>query len=105
MFTGSIGPAMALVASTTPRERIPLSMGILQTAFFIGSTIGPLLGGLVADSWGLKGTFLVSGAMLSTGGVIAMLFVREEFHRPSKSVSIFQRQAYTNLLRLLTSES
>ena len=103
LFTGSIGPAMALVASTTPRERIPLSMGILQTAFFIGSTIGPLLGGLVADSWGLKGTFLVSGAMLSTGGVIAMLFVREEFHRPSKSVSIFQRQAYTNLLRLLTS--
>ena len=103
LLTGSIGPAMALAASTTPRERIPLSMGILQTAFFIGSTIGPLLGGLVADSWGLKGTFLVSGAMLSVGGVIAMLFVREEFHRPSESVSVFQRQAYTNLLRLLTS--
>ena len=103
LLTGSIGPAMALVASTTPRERIPLSMGILQTAFFVGSTIGPLLGGLVADSWGLKGTFLVSGAMLSVGGVIALLFVQEEFHRPSESVSVFQRQAYTNLLRLLTS--
>ena len=103
LFTGSIGPAMALVAATTPRERIPLSMGILHTAFFIGGTIGPLLGGLVADSWGLKGTFLVSGAMLSVGGVIALLFAREEFHRSSRSISVFQRQAYTNLLGLLTS--
>ncbi|MCZ6615659.1 MAG: MFS transporter [Chloroflexi bacterium] len=103
LTTGSMGPAMALIASTTPRERIPFAIGILQTSFFAGNTIGPFLGGLVADSWGLKGTFLVTGAMLSVGGVIALLFVREEFHRPSQSVSIFQRRAYANLLRLLTS--
>ncbi len=103
LSTGSMGPAMALLASTTPRERIPFAIGILQTSFFAGNTIGPLLGGLVADSWGLKGTFLATGTMLGVGGVIALLLVREEFHRPSQSVSIFQRRAYANLLRILTS--
>jgi DHA1 family multidrug resistance protein-like MFS transporter len=101
--TGSMGPSMALLASTTPRERIPFAIGILQTSFFVGNTIGPFLGGLVADSWGLKGTFLATGTMLGVGGVIALLLAREEFHRPSQSVSIFQRRAYANLLRLLTS--
>ena len=103
LTSGAFGPSMALVASTTPRERLPFSLGILQTAFFVGNTLGPLIGGLIADAWGLKGTFLVSGGVLTGAGLILQLFAREDFQRPSQSVSIFQRRAYAGLLRLLTS--
>ena len=103
LTSGSMGPSMALLASTTPRERLPFSLGILQTAFFVGNTVGPLIGGLVADAWGLQGTFLVSGAILTAAGLILLLFAREDFQRPPQSVSVFQRQAYADLLRLLTS--
>ena len=103
LTSGAMGPSMALVASTTPRERLSFSLGILQTAFFVGNTVGPLIGGLVADAWGLQGTFLVSGAILTAAALILLLFAREDFQRSPQSVSIFQRQAYADLLRLLTS--
>ncbi len=103
LTSGVLGPSMALVASTTPRERIPFSLGVLQSAFFVGNTIGPLLGGLVADAWRLKGAFLVTAAIQVVAGLIVQLFAREDFHRSPESLSIFQREAYSNMLRTLTS--
>ncbi len=57
-FLYAIRPVLqAWLIETTPRNMGGTSIGVLFGAQAIGSSIGPLLGGLVADSFGLTATF------------------------------------------------
>ncbi len=79
LFAGSMSAASALVASTTPREKIPYAMGILMVASFSGNAFGPLIGGLMADALGYQAVFYVVGAVYLVGGLGVLFFVRENF--------------------------
>jgi len=83
MFTGTIAAATALVAGIVPRERLASSMGLLQTSVYVGISAGPVLGGLIAQAVGIRGTFFVAGAMLAIAGVFVWQFVHEHFSPPS----------------------
>jgi MFS family permease len=57
-FLYAIRPVLqAWLLETTPRNMGGTSIGVLFGAQAVGSSIGPLLGGLVADSFGLSATF------------------------------------------------
>ena len=57
-FLYAIRPVLqAWLIETTPRNMGGTSIGVLFGAQALGSSIGPLLGGLVADSFGLTATF------------------------------------------------
>ena len=79
-LTGTVTAATALVATNTPRERAGYALGLLQMAIYVGSSVGPLLGGLVADTLGYRASFWVTGALLLLAGMGVLFFVREEFH-------------------------
>jgi DHA1 family multidrug resistance protein-like MFS transporter len=81
-LTGTVTAATTLVASTAPRERAGYAMGLLQTAVWSGASVGPLLGGIVADTWGYRATFWVTGSLLLVGGITVWLLVTEEFTPP-----------------------
>ena len=83
MFTGTIAAATALVAGIVPRDRLAWSIGLLQTSVYVGISAGPVLGGLVAQAVGIRGTFFVAGAMLAIAGVFVWQFVHEHFTPPS----------------------
>src|SRR6266699_1489940 len=83
MFTGTIAAATALVAGIVPRDRLAWSMGLLQTSVYVGISAGPVLGGLVAQAVGIRGTFFAAGAMLAIAGVFVWQFVHEHFSPPS----------------------
>ena len=83
VFTGTIAASTALVASIVPRERIAYSMGLLQTSVYVGISAGPVLGGVVAQVVGIRGSFFVAGAMLAIAGVFTWLFVHEHFPPPT----------------------
>jgi DHA1 family multidrug resistance protein-like MFS transporter len=83
MFTGTIAASTALVASIVPRERLAGSMGILQTSVYVGISAGPVLGGVLAQVVGIRGTFFVAGAMLLIAGLLVWQFVHEHFAPPS----------------------
>ncbi len=80
--TGTVAAATTLIATVVPKERMGYAMGMMQMAVFSGSSIGPFIGGILADIIGFRPTFLVSGGMLFLGGVIVLLFVTENFQRP-----------------------
>jgi MFS family permease len=61
----------AWLLEATPRNMAGSSIGVLFGAQAVGAAIGPLLGGLVADRWGLLATFYFLAATI----VIANLFV------------------------------
>jgi MFS transporter, DHA1 family, multidrug resistance protein len=99
LFTGTIAAAAALVASLTPKDKVPLSMGILMGAVFGGQTLGPLLGGFLADQLGFTKTFIVTSCLLLMGGIIILFFIRENFQRPIEG----QRTSIKGLLRFASS--
>jgi DHA1 family multidrug resistance protein-like MFS transporter len=84
MLTGTVSAATTLVASSTPRERSGYALGLLQMAVWTGASVGPLLGGVVADTWGYRAAFWVTGVLLFVAGLTVWRFVEEDFQPPSR---------------------
>lgn len=84
-MTGTVAAATALIAVSMPRDRLGYGLGMVQTAVFSGSALGPLFGGVIADFVGYRNTFLISGLMAFAAGLITMIFVQEKFVRPEKN--------------------
>lgn len=82
MLTGTVPAATTLVASSTPRERSGYALGLLQMAVWTGASVGPMLGGLVADAWGYRAAFWVTGSLLFLAGLTVWRFVEEDFVPP-----------------------
>lgn len=78
-LTGTVTAATALVATTTPKERLGFGLGLIQTAVFSGSALGPLFGGILADQLGYRPTFGIASAMMLSAGLVSLFFVRENF--------------------------
>ena len=84
LFAGFSTSAIALVASQVPERRIGYALGWLSTGQMVGSLIGPVLGGIMADLTGsYRAPFFWTSA--ATFGTLAMVifFVHEEFKPPS----------------------
>ncbi len=80
ILSGTVAATTTLVASQVPKERSGVALGSLQTALFLGVSLGPLLGGLVGDTFGYRPSFWVTGLLLALSGVLVMVFVYEDFH-------------------------
>ncbi len=84
LFTGTVPATMALVAATAPKERSGMAMGSLQTAIYLGVSLGPFFGGLSGDALGYRPSFWVTGALLFISGILVLFLVHEEFQPASR---------------------
>ena len=75
--TGTVVASITLVAAGTPSHQRPFALGALQMGIYLGASFGPTLGGFVADVWGYRGSFLITGTLLAIGGVLVATMVRE----------------------------
>ena len=91
-LTGTVAAATIMVASIAPPEEVGYGLGFLQMSIFLGSSLGPLAGGLVAQVFGLRATFFSTAALLLTAAVVVGLFARDNFLAPE------QRKAITESL-------
>ena len=82
--SGTVAAATTLVASSTPRDQSGYALGLLQTAVWTGASVGPLMGGVVADTWGYRAAFWVTGSLLFVAGLIVWRFVKEDFRPPDR---------------------
>jgi len=83
-FAGTMGAAAALVASSTPRERLGYALGTLQTGQFMANMLGPVLGGLVAANLGIRESFIFCAALYLIAALLVYLFVREGSLAPAE---------------------
>lgn len=81
--TGTIAAANALVATFTPRHRLGFALGLMQVALFVGTTVGPLIGGVIADTLGFRASFNASGALLVLAAILVVGTVQENFTPPA----------------------
>jgi MFS family permease len=62
-FVGGFGAlAMALASAAAPRERVGQAIAAIQTAQLLSGVGGPFIGGLVADTIGLRPSFFLAAA-------------------------------------------
>ena len=76
VFTGFIGMSQAFISTQTPKEIAGKVMGTLQTGGITGSLMGPLLGGILADTFGFADTFKWTSITIFLSAILVM-FARE----------------------------
>jgi DHA1 family multidrug resistance protein-like MFS transporter len=85
VFTGTVTAYLTLVVSKTPKERIGLAIGLMNSAVFCGNSVSPLLGGIFADLFGYRASFFVAAGLLFASFLTSLVFVRERFKSESKA--------------------
>jgi DHA1 family multidrug resistance protein-like MFS transporter len=76
-LTGTPAAASALLATGTPRERLGYALGLLQTSVLVGSSVGPMFGGYIADALGYRAAFYVAAVVVFAATLLVLLAVRE----------------------------
>ncbi len=87
IVTGIFSAITALIAAQAPRERTGYALGILQMGLWGGISLGPLLGGVIADAISFQAAFMVTALLLLIAGLLAWWGVEEEFEPLPRSVS------------------
>jgi len=83
IFTGFIPMSQAFISTQTPKSMAGRVLGTLQTGNITGSLMGPLFGGMLADSVGFASTFqLASFAILIS---VVLVFATKEFKLETKA--------------------
>ncbi|MBP1966920.1 MFS transporter [Paenibacillus aceris] len=80
------GPAaIALTATNTPKERSGYALGILHSGAVAGTICGPLLGGLMADHFGLREVFFYTGISIFVAALVVIFGVKETFEKKERT--------------------
>ncbi len=83
-ITGYSTACTTLIATQTDKVHAGYALGTLSTANIAGSLIGPTIGGFVAEHFGLRNSFFITGALLMIAFITTVLFVNESFIREHK---------------------
>jgi len=109
LLGGFTNVAVALVTQLAPKEKVPSIIGTLQSWMILSTALGPLFGGILATSIGVRNTFLVTGIM-NFGSLLSILLlykdqdasITPELIAPDKSASGFwKRPQYFTALMIL----
>ncbi|MCC6716823.1 MAG: MFS transporter [Acetobacteraceae bacterium] len=82
-FAGFSAASVVLIASQVPQRKLATSLGLMSTAQLVGSLVGPVVGGGLADLTGSYRLVFFCGAGLSmTAFLLAWWLVPESFSPP-----------------------
>ncbi len=91
---GSSVELLTLAALTLPRPRLAIGMGLMQTAQFLGTSLGPLMGSAAVGLLGYRGTFFAAAVVMLGLVAVTFLFVRDVPVTPragKRQLSLVQR--------------
>ena len=74
---GFVPAAMAVVASSTPKEKMGFSLGVMQATLLIGGILGPLLGGGLSHYFGMRLSFVIAAGIIFITTIGVGIFVTE----------------------------
>ncbi|MDC7124325.1 MAG: MFS transporter [Spirochaetales bacterium] len=77
LLSGTVTSSAALVASGTPNKNLSYALGFLSSSTFVGYSLGPAVGGIVADIFGYRASFFIGSAILFAG-LLLVIFIIEE---------------------------
>jgi DHA1 family multidrug resistance protein-like MFS transporter len=75
---GGIGPlSLAMATALAPREETGSAVGLVQAAQILAAAVGPLSGGLLADSLGIRPTFVATAGLCALALVLVAVAYSE----------------------------
>ena len=75
-----------LIATQTDKDHAGFALGTLSTANVAGSLLGPVIGGIIEDTVGMRLIFFITGSLMFVAFLATLFFVRENFVRENKKV-------------------
>ncbi len=107
LFAGYGALTLTMAAESAPPDKMPMAIGLAQTAQRLGPALGPVIGGVVAQLVGIRHAFFVSAAFYATALVLVFVLYREP--RPERAadersagpVSFRDLLAFENFLLLM----
>jgi DHA1 family multidrug resistance protein-like MFS transporter len=85
---GGIGPlGLAMATAQAPREDTGRAVGLVQAAQILAAAIGPFAGGVLADTIGIRRTFLVTAALCALALVLVGLLYDERGHEARRAAA------------------
>lgn len=98
-FASGLWPAcLALMSSYVPKERVGVSLGIMQGGMSAGVVLGPLIGGFLADAFGMRATFYLGASALTVITFLIIFLIKEP--KRKKVVANEPQRPKTNLLKI-----
>lgn len=90
---------LVMMSACVPKNKIGISMGLMQSANICGGIIGPLLGGILATDFGMRNSFYVGAVALSLITVTTILFIKEPPVAPEKEINKAQNTSYLTFIK------
>ncbi|MBD7908834.1 MFS transporter [Sporosarcina gallistercoris] len=78
VVTGFIPTSLAFISANTKREEAGKRLGTLQMGSVTGTLFGPVLGGLLADAFGFKYTFVITSISVIVAALIIVFGIKEQ---------------------------
>ncbi|WP_419957184.1 MFS transporter [Psychrobacillus psychrotolerans] len=110
IVTGFIPTSLAFISSQTPKKVAGKTMGTLQMGSVSGTLFGPIIGGLLADTFGFQYTFMITATAVSIAALIVLFGIHEirkekkegdhEYSRKTVISSIFHHRLVLNVLMI-----
>ncbi len=88
--------AMAYVAETREDGKVGISMGTFSMALFLGIGIGPILGGLLNDAFGMASAFYAMAGLSLTAFFIALFFLPDKMTPGRTESPVSFREIFKN---------
>ncbi|AKJ40687.1 multidrug efflux MFS transporter MdtG [Pragia fontium] len=99
LLGGFVPNANALIATQVPRNRSGWALGTLSTGSVSGALLGPLIGGFLADRYGLRPVFFITASVLFICFLLTLYAVKEQFTRVHKKDMLSGRQVFASLTK------
>jgi MFS family permease len=102
---GGVGSAVLFTALTSyllkivPSDRMARTLGLFYGSFNVGVIAGGLIGGVVADLWGLASPLFFYAGLLFVSGVLYLRFVRDPSPSAERAREGTVREGLLDLLR------
>lgn len=94
LTAGQMPAAMGIIADVVPEDERAQKAGIVTAGMGLGIVFGPVLGGILFDTWGFAGPFIASAALAGVAFTFAFVMVKETRTREvRKREALRQRRA------------
>lgn len=97
-FDGVIPNSIALVATSTPREKTGYALSWLSTGYTSGFLVGPIFGGFLVHILDIRVSFVVTGLLLFSFFLLTYFFVEEHF-APDPSKLKAKKESFIKIVK------
>ncbi len=78
-LSAGLWPALlAIISSSVPKAKLGFCLGVMQGGLTAGGVLGPLFGGVLAEAFGMRSTFFISGTALFFITCLILIYIKEE---------------------------